>query len=96
MFEQIAKDRVENGIGFLDRNIPNWRSKVKLTSCYDLIDLRNDVFGGIFNLGEKVGYNRSLCIGFGFTLDPDDNMDEMIGVINKVWREALIKELAVG
>lgn len=90
MYQQIAEDRVKVGVLFLDRVAPNWKDKVKLTSCYDLIDLRNDVFGGIVSLGALVNHDRKFLINSGLTLDHTDNFDEMFDAVNKAWRKALV------
>jgi len=90
MLKQVAENRVKSGIDFMDKVVPDWRAKIKITSCYDLIDLRNDVFGGIIPLGALVNHDRKFLINSGLTLDHTDNFDETFDAVNKAWRKALV------
>ena len=76
---------IDEGIKFLDKNYPNWRSKINIEAL-DMADGYNCIEGQLeksayrFNAIHKLSYND--CINLGFECEPaKDN-----AILTKLWR----------
>lgn len=95
-FNETIQNVVRAGVDFLNEVQPNWRGKINLTSSYNILDLRSDVFG-VRHIGWLMAeYGASKLISCGLAVPvynySDDELMTMIDALSNAW----IKEILNG